>query len=535
MRRLIKVAVLLLVGFAVGVFAVRNRAAVPAGGSAAPSRPAEVAAGSASETHGTAQAPSVTPVAFAEGGTCSQCALPDFTELAAKLQDSVVNISTSSKPGGSGEAQRGQRRPKGPRMPGAPEGPGGGGEDPHEFFGPFERFFDGPLPRRRMPQRSLGSGFIFDPAGYILTNNHVVENADEITVKLHDGEEVKAQLVGRDAKTDVAVLRIETKKQLPAVVFGDSEALKVGEWVMAIGNPFGLESSVTAGIVSAKGRFIGQGNYDDFIQTDAPINPGNSGGPLIDMHGKVVGINTSIFSRTGGNIGIGFAIPINLARDLIPDLRDKGHVTRGWLGVMIQKVTPDIAESLRLPAAKGALVADVVKDGPAGKAGIKTGDVIVSFDGHVVKESTELPLLVARTPIGRQVEVKVLRDGEEQTLSVAIAEMKEEDVAGTNDESEAYGLTVQNITPEIAESLGIGVDVKGVLVAGVESGSAAEEAGLRRGDVIVEVNRQPVPDVDAYTKAIGSVEAGKSVLLLVRRGENTVFLALKPPPASSND
>src|SRR5581483_8026261 len=359
---------------------------------------------------------------------------------------------------------------------------------------------------------------------------------DEITVKLHDGDEVKAQLVGRDAKTDVAVLKIDAKKQLPTVTFGDSDALKVGEWVMAIGNPFGLESSVTAGIVSAKGRFIGQGNYDDFIQTDAPINPGNSGGPLIDMHGKVVGINTSIFSRSGGNIGIGFAIPINLARDLIPDLREKGHVTRGWLGVMIQKVTPDIAESLGLPGSKGALVADVVKDGPAAKAGIKTGDVITSFDGHVVKESTELPLLVARTPIGRDVEVKVLRNGKEEAVSVKIAEMKEEgEAGGPGGESEAYGLTVQNLTPEIAESLGISGDVKGVLVAGVESGSVAEEAGLRRGDVIIEVNRQPVPDVDAYNKAIGGVEAGKSVLLLVRRGENTVFLALKPPPAGSNE
>jgi serine protease Do len=284
--------------------------------------------------------------------------------------------------------------------------------------------------------------------------------------------------------------------------------------------------------VSAKGRFIGQGNYDDFIQTDAPINPGNSGGPLIDMNGKVVGINTSIFSRSGGNIGIGFAIPINLAHGLIPDLRDKGHVTRGWLGVMIQKVTPDIAESLGLPSAKGALVADVVKDGPAAKAGIKTGDVITSFNGHPVKESTELPLLVARTPIGQDVDVKVLRDGQEQTVAVKIAEMKDEDAETTAKETEAYGLTVQNLTPEIAESLGISSDVKGVLVAGVEPGSAGEEAGLRRGDVIIEVNRQPVPDVDAYGKAIKGGEAGKSVLLLVRRGENTVFLALKPPSAT---
>jgi serine protease Do len=517
MRSVIKVVVLLIVGFAVGVVAVRNRGGVsePEQGNPAPAVAQRAAGG-----------PAVTPVAY-EPGACAQCALPDFTELAARLQDSVVNISTSSKPeGDAARGDRGGRRFRGPRSPGGPEGPG---EDPHEFFGPFERFFEGPVPRRRMPQRSLGSGFFFDADGYILTNNHVVENADEITVRLHSGDEVKARLVGRDPKTDVAVLKIDAKGPFPAVEFGDSEALKVGEWVMAIGNPFGLESSVTAGIVSAKGRFIGQGNYDDFIQTDTPINPGNSGGPLIDLRGKVVGINTSIFSRSGGNIGIGFAIPINLAHDLIPDLREKGHVTRGWLGVMIQKVTPDIAESLGLPAAKGALVADVVKGGPAAKAGIKTGDVITAFDGHPVKESTELPLLVARTPVGSDVDVKVLRDGQEQSVAVKIAEMMDEEGEEPGKESEAYGLAVQNLTPEIAESLGIPQDVKGVLVAGVEPGSPGEEAGLRRGDVILEVNRQAVADVDAYSKAVNASGEGKSLLLLVRRGENTVFLALKPP------
>ncbi len=534
MRSVMKVIVLLVVGFAVGVVAVRHR-----GESPAPTATSSPSGHQAPRGVASASPAEVSPVALGGTGACGQCGLPDFTSLAAQLQDTVVNISTSSKPGGAGDGgqrgDRGGRRFHGPRgpMPMPPEG-GQGEQDPREFFGPFERFFDGPTPRRRTPQKSLGSGFVFDPEGYILTNNHVVENADEITVKMHSGEEVKAQLVGRDPKTDVAVLKVDAKKPLPAVTLGDSEALKVGEWVMAIGNPFGLESSVTAGIVSAKGRFIGQGNYDDFIQTDAPINPGNSGGPLIDMNGKVVGINTSIFSRSGGNIGIGFAIPINLARDLIPDLRAKGHVTRGWLGVMIQKVTPDIAESLGIPVAKGALVADVVKGGPAAEAGLKTGDVITSFDGHAVKESTELPLLVARTPIGRTVDVEILRDGEKKTVSVKIAEMKDEEAEGSAQESEAYGLAVQTLTPEIAESLGIPADVKGVLVAGVESESPAEEAGLRRGDVIIEVNRQPVADVEGYSRLLKETESGKSVLLLVRRGENTVFLALKPPPAAKD-
>jgi serine protease Do len=526
MRSVVKVVILLAVGFAIGAYAIRRTSdsSTPTTDAGSPPKAVAVAPSAPSEA--------ATPVGY-EQTACGQCGLPDFTELAARLRDAVVNISTSSKgDNGDSGARGGGHRFHAPRQGpgGGPEGPDGG-QDPHDFLGPFERFFDGPIPRRRLPQKSLGSGFVFDPAGYILTNNHVVENADEILVKINTGEEIKAKLVGRDPKTDVAVLKIEVNRPLDAVVFGDSDAIKVGEWVLAIGNPFGLESSVTAGIISAKGRFIGQGNYDDFIQTDAPINPGNSGGPLIDLHGKVIGINTSIFSRSGGNIGIGFAIPINLARDLIPDLREKGHVTRGWLGVMIQKVTPDIAESLGLKAAKGALVADVVKGGPAAAAGIKTGDVITSFDGHVIKESTELPLMVARTPIGKEAEVKVLRDNEEKNFTIKIEQMKEDEGdTGESHESEAYGLTVQNLTPEIAESLGIGKDVKGVLVAGVDPGSSAEEAGLRRGDVILEVNRQAVADVDAYSKHLKETEPGKSTLLLVRRGDNTIFLALKPPP-----
>ncbi len=509
MRSLLKVIVLLLVGFMVGVVAVRNRSDEPTSVATAQESGSPQPSGEAPARSGTGDDP------------CVRCTLPDFTRLAERLSHAVVNISSSSK-GDRSEERQFHGGPRG-QMPGFPPG-----QDPREFWEPFERFF-GPMPRRRMPERSLGSGFIFDPEGYILTNNHVVENADEIRVKLQDGEEFKAKLVGRDPKTDIAVLKIDANRPLPTIGFGDSEAVKVGEWVMAIGNPFGLEFSVTAGIVSAKGRFIGQGNYDDFLQTDAPINPGNSGGPLLDLNGRVVGINTSIFSRSGGNIGIGFAIPINLAKELIPQLREKGRVTRGWIGVMIQKVTPDIAESLGLPGARGALVADVVKGGPAEEAGIKVGDVIIKFDGHEVKESTELPTLVAREKIGAKVPVVVLRDGKEETIEITIAEMKDDVEEGPSGESEAYGLAVQSLTPEIAESLGIGLDVQGVLVSSVEPGSPADEAGLRRGDVIVEVNRKPVKDVESYEKEMKATGEGKSVLLLVRRGENTVFLALKPP------
>jgi serine protease Do len=469
------------------------------------------------EQEPTPQAEAPTPAAAAQAPALVS-GLPDFSRLAEKLSPSVVNISSTSQ----GEAH--------PQMGGPQQGPFGGrpGPDPHEFWEPFERFF-GPLPKRPFKQRSLGSGFIVNRDGVILTNNHVVENADEILVKLANDKEYKAKILGRDPKTDIAVIKINDVADLTPVTLGDSDALRVGEWVMAIGNPFGLEHSVTAGIVSAKGRFIGQGSYDQFIQTDAAINPGNSGGPLINLRGEVVGINSAIFSRSGGNIGIGFAIPINLAKDELPELEEKGKVTRGWLGVLIQKVTPEIAESLGLDEAKGALVADVIKDGPALDAGMKVGDVIVEFDGHAVKDNTELPLLVARTPVGKAVKVKVIRDKKTETLSVTIKELKDEEVAASeNPEEEGFGLTVQNLTPDIAESLGIGSDVKGVVVAAVEPGSSADDAGLRRGDVILEVNREAVKDVTAYRKALKAVGKGKNVLFLVRRGDNSIFLALKP-------
>jgi serine protease Do len=464
----------------------------------------------------------------ADGSAPVVTGLPDFATLAERLSPVVVNISTRSA---RKESDTPAPRFRGPGQQG-PQWPFGDG-DPRDFTEPFERFF-GPGPHQRQqpqqqPQRSLGSGFVIDSEGYILTNNHVVENADEVIVRLDNEQEHKATVVGKDPKTDLALLKIDGVSGLTSVPLGDSDKLRVGEWVMAIGNPFGLDHSVTSGIVSAKGRFIGAGNYDDYIQTDAAINPGNSGGPLINLKGEVVGINSAIFSRTGGNIGIGFAIPVNLAKELVPQLREKGKVTRGWLGVLIQKVTPEIAESLGLDQARGALVADVVADGPAAKAGVKVGDVIVEFDGHPVNESNELPMLVARTPLEKQVKLKVLRDKAHVDLDVTIAELQDEDTqVARGGDSEKLGLTVQTLTPEIAENLGV-EETKGVVVTAVESGSAADEAGIRRGDVILEVNRVAVDDADAYKGALKKVEKGKNVLFLVRRGDNTIFLALKPP------
>ena len=444
-----------------------------------------------------------------EGRTGS--ALPDFVALAKRMKPVVVNISTTQV-----SESRGQQEFGSPF----------GDDDPFNDF--WRRFFGGPMPRGGpQRQRSLGSGFIIDADGSILTNNHVVENAQKIVVKLSDDQEYEAKVVGRDAKTDIAIIKINAKVALTAASLGDSDHLDVGEWVVAIGNPFGLDSTVTSGIVSAKGRHIGQGPYDNFIQTDASINPGNSGGPLINLRGEVIGINTAIFSRTGGNMGIGFAIPINLAKELLPQLRGKGKVTRGYLGVLIQKVTPEIAESLGMDRGYGALVANVSKDGPADKAGVKVGDVIVEFDGKEVKDSGDLPIIVARTAVDKKIRMKVLRDKKEVTLNVAVGELKDEEVVASVPEKGELGMTVQKLTPQLAENLGLD-KTDGVVVTAVEPGSAADEAGVRRGDVIVEVDRKPVRGVEEYRKAIAGSRKGRGVLFLVRRGESTLFLALKP-------
>ncbi len=396
------------------------------------------------------------------------------------------------------------------------------GRDPFEEF--FDNFF-GNVPREQK-RRSLGSGFLVSEDGYILTNNHVVEKADEITVTMLDKEEFRAEVVGTDPKTDIALIKIKTGKKLPFVRLGDSEKLEIGEWVVAIGNPFGLGHTVTTGIVSAKGRVIGSGPYDDFIQTDASINPGNSGGPLFNLKGEVVGINTAIIQ---GGQGIGFATPIHLAKSILGQLKEKGKVTRGWLGVYIQRLTPDMAETLSVTGKKGALVADVTKDGPAEKAGIRSGDVIVSFDGKEVGDEHDLPQIVASTKPGKKVEVVVIRDGKETRIPVTIAEMEPEALAkktGGGDLTKGLGLTVQDITPDVARHLDI-ENRKGVLVSSVESGSPADDAGFREGDVIRAVNREPVKDSKEFEGLMKKVKDEKTVLFLVERGEGRIFLAVK--------
>ncbi len=394
-----------------------------------------------------------------------------------------------------------------------------GRQDPFEEF--FNNFF-GNMPREQK-RRSLGSGFIVSDDGYIITNSHVVEKADEVTVTLLDKDEYKAKVVGTDPKTDIALIKIAAKKKLPHVDLGNSEKVEVGEWVVAIGNPFGLGHTVTAGIVSAKGRIIGSGPYDDFIQTDASINPGNSGGPLFNLKGEVVGINTAIVQ---GGQGIGFATPIQLAKSILSQLKEKGKVTRGQLGVYIQPMTPDLAENLGVRGKPGALVADVTKDGPAEKAGIRSGDLITSYDGQDVRDEHELPGMVAATKPGTKVNVKVFRDGKEHSFTVTISEMEAEAARGSEAETtKGIGLTVQEITPDIARKFDIG-NLKGVLVTSVEDNSAADDAGFQQGDIIRQVNGKPVPNVAEFTALMKKHKGDKTIRFLVERGEIRLILAL---------
>ena len=429
-----------------------------------------------------------------------------FSELAKKASPSVVNISVVKTAEGMGEAP-------------LQFGPG----DPFKDF--FDRYFGDQMPKN-FKEKALGSGFILDKEGYILTNNHVVEGADEVKVKLADGKESKAKVIGRDPKTDLALIKIDADKSLVPLPLGDSDKLEVGDWVVAIGNPFGLGNTVTAGIVSAKYRQIGMGSYDNFIQTDASINPGNSGGPLINTSGEAVGINSAIFSQSGGSIGIGFAIPINMAKSLLPQLKE-GKVTRGWLGVMIQSITPDLKQKLNLKDERGALVADVVAGGPADKAGIKRGDVIVGFNGKEIKESSQLPYLVGSTPVGEVAKVEVIRKGEKQSFEVKIAELKEENLTrSATKEKPVLGMTVREITPEIAKSLGLR-EKSGVVIERIKDYSPAAEAGLRPGDVILEMDNTPISNVDVFTKKIKEYKKGDAILFLVKRQDSTLFLTLK--------
>ena len=426
---------------------------------------------------------------------------PDFAKLAKKLKPAVVNISTSK----TIAVKKRQVAP---------------GHDPFQEY--FEKFFESP---RQQPhkQRNLGSGFIISDDGYLITNNHVVKDADEITVKLSDGREFKGELKGRDDKLDIALVKIDAKGHLPVAPLGDSDKMEVGEWVMAIGNPFGLAQTVTAGIISAQGRVIGSGPYDDFIQTDASINPGNSGGPLFNTDGEVIGINTAIVS---GGQGIGFAIPINMAKDIIPQLRESGKVTRGWLGVSVQLVTPDLARSFGLESEKGALVAEVMKDSPAEKGGLKGGDIILEYDGHPIKEMGELPRRVAGTPVGKNVKMLVQRDGRQETVQMTIEQLKdgeEEDAAVTSDR---LGVKVAELTPERAQQLRVQGD-KGVVVTDVQPDSLADRAGIVDGDLIREINGVRIATVSDYSKAIGSVKKGGYLKMLLRRGEASLFVALR--------
>jgi serine protease Do len=412
--------------------------------------------------------------------------------------------------------------------------------NPHGFFfgpdmgGPFgddffRRFFGEPDDSRELKQQSLGSGFILSEDGYIATNNHVVEKADEITVTIGQDQEYRAKPVGSDPKTDVALIKIEPKEKLPTLTLGDSDQLQVGEIVVAIGNPFGLSHTVTQGIVSAKERTIGFGQYDNFIQTDASINPGNSGGPLLNLKAEVVGINTAIVA-TGQ--GIGFAIPINLAKNILTQLRDKGSVTRGWLGVYIQKVDPELAKSLGMKDKRGALVSGVQPKSPAEKVGIERGDVILAFNGREISDFDELPRLVAATPIGTKVKVDLLRDGKRLTVEPTIAELKGEPEEGPREESgkptetDRLGISISNLTAEMRGQLELDADAKGVVVVKVLPGGPAADKGIQRGDLIVEINKQKVSSVSDYVKYTKLLKKGDTVLLLVKRGAGaTLFIA----------
>ena len=429
-----------------------------------------------------------------------------FADLAEKLMPAVVNINTTRKVKVGGSNPFGQELPN-----------GFSGRD--DFF---KRFF-GNVPEREYKQNNLGSGLIISKDGYIFTNNHVIDKVDKIKVKLSDGKEFDATVVGADQNTDLALIKINPQSELPFVTLGDSDSLRVGDWVVAIGNPFGLERTITAGIVSAKGRVIGAGPYDNFIQTDASINPGNSGGPLFNLAGEVVGINTAIIAQ---GQGIGFAVPVNTAKAILNDLKTKGKVTRGWLGISVQDITEDIAGNLNLKDQKGALVGDVFPGDPAAVAGIKTGDVLVEIDGKKVNDTHDLLRIVAVLPVGKAIDIKAIRDGAVKTFKVITGERKEKKEIGQKPDKadEYYGLSVQELTPEIAQHMGI-TEKSGVIVKDVSG--AAEEAGVRSGDIIVQINKFRISSLKEYTETMAKLDKTSSVLLLIKRGSSSLFVTLK--------
>jgi len=418
----------------------------------------------------------------------------------------------------------------------------GRGEGPHAmpFEDPFFRRFFGDEFFRRFEQpqrkeRGLGSGVIVESNGLIVTNNHVVSKADEIKVFLSDKREFKAKLIGTDAKTDIAVLKIEADG-LHTIPWADSDKLEVGEFVLAVGNPFGLTQTVTLGIVSALGRAAGIAEYEDFIQTDAAINPGNSGGALVNVHGELAGINTAIYSQSGGNMGIGFAVPSNLARSVVEQLVKHGKVVRGWLGVSIQDLSPELAPQFGLPEPKGVLINEILEDSPAKKAGLERGDVIVEYDGRSVENSTQLRNAVAQTVVGKKVVVKFMREKKSRAVEVAIAEQpKNVAQAGGEDAGAATpssgllsDLDVRELTSELAARFGLGANERGVVIAKVRQGSPAEESGLKEGDLLLEINRQPTATIKAYERAVSKLGKGQAALLLIKRQGRPFFVTLKP-------
>lgn len=438
-----------------------------------------------------------------------QVDLSHLPELVKELKPSVVNISTTKVI---------KRKPFGFRSP-------FGNDEQFEKF--FEKFFGDELPEREFRNKGLGSGFIISRDGYIVTNHHVISKAEEIEVIMEDGEKYEADIIGSDPKTDLALLKIESENPLPAVKFGDSSTLDIGEPVLAIGNPFGLGHTVTSGIVSAKGRSLGLGAYDDFIQIDAAINPGNSGGPLFNYKGEVVGVNTAIIA---GGQGIGFAIPVNMAKNIIEQLRQSGKVVRGWLGVIVQQLTPELAQSLGIESDRGALVSDVAPGGPAEEAGLRRGDVIVGINDKKIKDMPELPKTIANYKPGRTVTLTVIREGNTIKVPVKLDEMpteqREETKSTENKTEQKFGLIVENITQQIRNRYAL-KDTKGVIVINVLEGSLADESGFRTGDIILEVNKKKIASVGDYNKILSDLDTGKSYLFLVRRQDKTLYLAIK--------
>jgi serine protease Do len=469
-------------------------------------------------------------------------ATPDsFADLSERLSGAVVNISSSKT-----VENQGLDGFRGKMLDGLPEG------HPLEKFNQFFEKFTSknnekgakkPNKKREKKATSLGSGFLIDPAGYVVTNNHVIDGAEEIEVIFGDDSKYLAKVIGRDSKTDLALLKIEGKEPFPFVKFGDSDASRIGDWILVIGNPFGFGGSVSAGIISARGRDINSGPFDDYLQTDAAINRGNSGGPMFNMEGEVIGINTAIFSPNGaGNIGIGFAVPTTTAKPVIEQLKVSGTVERGWLGVQIQFVNEDIADGLGLKKAHGALVADVMKGSPAKEGEVEVGDLIIEFDGKKVTEMKKLPRFVAETPVGKTVDVIVLRDGDKVKLRIQIARLEEdesEDVPELDEpplesevqEEPVLGMYLAPLDKKLRKRFGIDAETEGLIVKNVESDEIAAERGIRKGDVILEINKRDAEDVDVLEKQIKRAKRIKrrSVLLLIQRGFDKLFIAVPIP------